>query len=908
MKTRLLICATLMALLLPLFAGEEKMPGWSGDELGPTILIYNGGRPWQGNGFAGIFNGGQKCRVRCVNSKYLDGFGGSTIKDHVNDKVEPVPFDGITPTMKNLAEYKLVIFHLVPENLLEKMLTEERAALLRTYVENGGNIIFFLNASTSTKDLLPVTLGSRTSVSGTLTANCPEAPIFGCFPRTLPVLAYYNSAAPVEGAEVLSWITDANGNKIAPYIARKSIGKGTVTFVNAESRYAMTLKEFSQWAYGTAFIVAIVGNSANIPLAPEKTLKHYQAIPERTGIGEVETTVSIPENKIVEDTTPAQINAEARTAILPNGVKLIVNEKGNLTIYFPNDGEQPFFHNVAIPQMGVAEDRNYFDASTAEATDSFAAIRKLRMKWKFQEMRAEPGKLILVYTAKEALMHWIFKSGKLYLDGRVMDGFAESVDISQADNRYLTSVTFDMELMPVEPLFARRFSCYSPPRGYSDFDMTGAKKSDTSDWSFFGSGQPFELLVCKDGIYMGNVEEPQSFSARMMREKDGAVIENYRSVGFGRVHAPVKSAFYWHWYGKGAERGHNDYLAMYQFQRSTLRAKAGLKEWPPYPMGHYNHLSPKEIETVTAGIRDAGYRYILIPGFETFIESTFSPSGFERNKKLLDMGLMVRVWSAGSYVQGNGGWIYNNHPEWFVRDKEGKIFSYGGRYPVIDVNNPDFYKWFTEYVKPAIESGIRGVYRDMDGAASGTVNYALKESPNGLPSQIKFYQFFQENNCRVSVEGMNPIVLDEYWYRPDKYTSLQGLEFALVGGAPMNYDPMGLTLDPFRLGMYAAFMTFDHSGTILGFERIPGEIERGKRVLSFVPKFNEALDNTGMPYVRETEFGTTWIGENGGALFFWNPTKKATINLPQGWSIKGVKGNVLTDVPGDSIYLLEKSK
>ncbi|MCQ2379860.1 MAG: hypothetical protein MJ025_02920, partial [Victivallaceae bacterium] len=87
---------------------------------------------------------------------------------------------------------------------------------------------------------------------------------------------------------------------------------------------------------------------------------------------------------------------------------------------------------------------------------------------------------------------------------------------------------------------------------------------------------------------------------------------------------------------------------------------------------------------------------------------------------------------------------------------------------------------------------------------------------------------------------------------------------------------------------------------------IPDEVERGTRAAKFVKRFNEVVDNTGMPYIRETEFGTTWIGPKGGALFFWNPTKKATINLPAGWRIEGVGGNVLTDGKKDSIYLLKK--
>ncbi|MCQ2378641.1 MAG: hypothetical protein MJ016_05450 [Victivallaceae bacterium] len=902
MLRKFLVLTLLCAFAVSLPAGKSQLPKWKGSS-GTRILLFNGGRPWQGDNLAGIFVQ-QKCRVRSINSKYLDGFGGATIKDHVNDKVEPTPLDGITPAMKDLSPYQLVVFHLIPQKLLDQMLMPERIAALRAYVENGGNVIFFLNAPGDAADLLPVELGESESVDVPLSANCPEGDLFKCFPKTLPVLAYYRQATPTHDAEVLSSITTANGDKLMPYIARKTIGKGTVTYVNAESRYARSLKEFSQWAYGYAFLVAISADSGKFAASPEKLLKHYQPIPGRTGVGEVEVSVLPPENKIEENTAAPVIGD--RSATFANGVKLVVKADGALAVSSPG-AEQPFFHNRALPPPGAAPDRNYFDAATAEATDAAAEVEKIDLKWQFDKIVADNHQAVIVYTAPGAEMRWSFKAGKLFLDGRTLDGFAESAEVLQADGRYLTTVTFEAELDPVAPKFARRFSCYSPPRGYTDFDMTGKSKGDTSDWSIFGSGQPFELLVCDDGIYIGNIDDVQALSVRMTRDKSGKFIVNKRNTPFGRVHAPVKSACYWHWKGAGAERGHNDYLAMYQFMRKMLRAKAGLQEIPVYPMGHYNHISKAETEEVTELIRQAGYRYILIPGFETFITSTFSPSTFDRNRELLAKGLGVRVWSAGSYEQGNGGWILNNHPEWFVKDKAGKVFSYGGRYPVIDINNEDFYKWYTALVKPAIESGIRGVYRDMDGAAGNCVNYALKESPHGLASQLKFYRFFQENGCRVSVEGMNPVVIDEYWYRPDKYTSLQGYEFALVGGAPMNYDPFGLTLDPFRLGMYGAFMTFDNSGTMLAFDRVPGEVERGKRVLSFVPKFNELLDHVGMPFIRETEFGTTWISDKGGALLFWNPTKKVTVHLPEGWKIKGVEGNVLTDVEGDTIYLLEKA-
>ncbi|MCQ2379059.1 MAG: hypothetical protein MJ016_07645, partial [Victivallaceae bacterium] len=231
---------------------------------------------------------------------------------------------------------------------------------------------------------------------------------------------------------------------------------------------------------------------------------------------------------------------------------------------------------------------------------------------------------------------------------------------------------------------------------------------------------------------------------------------------------------------------------------------------------------------------------------------------------------------------------------------------YPGNYAVIDVNNPEFFEWYKIVLGDAIKNGVKWLYRDMDGAAAMQVNYGLPQSPDGIKSQIKFYRFLQDNGCRVSIEGMNPLVLDEYWVRAEKYTSFAGNEFSLVGQPFYGDTAGGLNLDAFRLGMFNCFPIIAFGSCAYGFDRIIGETERARRYASLVPQFNAALDNTGMPFVRETAFGTTWIGEKGGALFFWNPVKKAVVHLPDKWTIKGVEGNVLTDVMPDTIYLLEK--
>ncbi len=901
---KLLTALALGAMLVAAADNKIKKPETVGAK-GDRIVVFNGGRPWQGQSISGMI---AKAGFRAVNvdSRYLDGFGGASLKQNMSDKREPKPWDGITPTLNGLFGKKLVMFHDIKDVNMEKILTPERIEQLRAYVEGGGHLLFTYNCPLEVSDLLPVQMvGEVESVDEDTpyVANRPNLPMFSCFPETLPVFKHFQVAIPVEGAEVLSWIS-IQGNNVSPYIVRKKIGNGTVTFFNGEYTYAHQLKEFSNWAYGKAFFLAVIASAAESNFDPDKMIDRMQPIPERHQVDEVVVDVKQPKLGISENTQAVVVNEN--TAAFGNGTKVQLGVNGSVSIFYPGI-EEPVIRKFKVPAVSFSTDRTFFDSKTAEATDAAATVTAADIKWKVASFEAQGNKLVITYTAPDSEMRWIFTAGKLDLDGREFTGIAERVEVAKCPI-YINAVKFESELTPPEPLFARRNSCYSPPRGYTEFDMTGAKDADTHNWGFFGSGQPFELLVCKNGVYLANVEEADPVSPQMIRKKDAKAITNIRTVSFGRVHAPVASKNYWHWYSIGAERGHNDYLAMYQFERQDLRRKAGLKELPAYPICRYSHqISAHEQEVTRNAAVKAGYRYLALPGCEEPADASYAPERHKFVGDLAKQGVYSHIWTAGSYVQGDGGWIYNTHPDWFVRAKNGKIFAYDDpKYPVIDLNNEEYAAWFRELVKPAIERGIRWVYRDMDGAAASCVNYAKEESPHGMAAQIKVYQFFHENNCRVAVEGMNPLTIDEYWYRPALYTPFAGNEFCLVGSVPSANFQEGLELDFFRTGMYGCFPITELSGYAFQFDRVADEVVRANRMVSLVPKFNEALDNTGMPYIRETEFGTTWIGEKGGALFFWHPAKKVTVNLPDGWKIKGVNGNVLTDVKADAIYLLEK--
>ncbi len=887
-------------------SGEMKktLPEPAGKS-GPAVLILNGERPRMGYDMRDLLvNCGAK--VTTLSGEYLAGLSGASIKRHLGDKIEPVPFDGITPAFANLNRYKLVLFHQIKAENLKKLFTPARENALSEYVKNGGNVLFTADTPAGIlEDIMPVKFGKMITTDEAMRADLPQGRNFRIFPDYVPCFRIYREAVPQKDAAIWSYIYDSKGTKLAPFIATIKIGKGSVTFLNAEKINPKQFKEFSNWAYCRAFFAAVMAECAGLNIDCSKELVSFENIPERKTIDS--TTLDITQPAFEIRNSNEEIKIRGRSATFASGAKISVNANGSVNMTFPGK-KTPYIRNFRIPEIAYSEIKLTTGSLTYEADDLIDEVKAADIKWQFKDIYAVNNTVTVRYEAKGSILDWEFKTGKMNLDGREYTGIAERVNILKCP-LMINQVTFNSELTLPDPLFARRMSCYSPPRGYSDFPMDGSvKKADTFTWNYLGSGQPFELIACKNGVYLAHTENAFATTPRLIRISKEKFIRNSRFHQVGRVKAPEATDFYWHWFSDGKERGHHEYLAIYQFLRRKYRLDNDLKELPVYPMTQYGYqLTADEQKKVIESAVSSGYRFIHPPMPETPIEKMIDPQALAAYEKICKLGGNPHVWSAGSYVQGDGGWIINNHPEWFVKTEKGKIFSYAGNYPVIDVNNEEFYQWYTkEIMSKAIAAGVRWVYRDMDGAAARMINHAVPESPYGMKSQIRFYKFFHDNGCRVSIEGMNPLAIDEYWYRADKYTSFAGNEFSLIGQAPNGDIKGGLTLDPFRTGMYSCFPSFEFSGTTFNFDRIVGETARGKRAASFVPEFNKALDFTGMPYIRETDFGTVWYGKGGAVMFFWNPVKKLTVNLPGGWKIRGVEGNVLTDVKGDSITYIDR--
>lgn len=881
-------------------AGQVGYPQPMGSDDGPRILMMHGARPWRAKEDAELLI---RCGARVTNlsSEYLDGHG-SSIRRFMTDRDEPEALNGLDPAFARLREHDLLLVHEIPEGQTDAIFTAERVSRLRDWVVSGGHVLLAMTSVPALGDLSPVTGGVLMSSEGRGFASRPAGSAYRSLPKEIPVRGIYRDVRAEEGSETLSSIRTKDGDTLAPFLVRRHVGKGTVTFVNVRIVLPHDIHEFVNWAYGRAFFCAVVSAAMDLPLDVESCVERLEPIPEKVPVGSVRASVRPPDLRMEE--LPDGPIVKDRHAAFANGIVLDVAEDGSVSVSWP---AARVIRRFEVPQIDYSGKAALLSDESSEAVGVRQAAETSSVKWVFRGMGVRENQVVLAYVAEGLQLAWRFKAGTLALDGRKLTGFAEAATVRKCP-RLIESVRFSARLVPPEPLFARRFSCYVPPRGYVDVDLSGQTDGDSgAGWTVLGSGQPFELLSCRGAIYAGTPSAAEPTTLRMRRKRGEADIESIRLSKLGRVKAPCTTAFWWHWWSPGEERGHNDYLALYQFVRRHLRQKYGLSEQAAVPVSEYSpELSREAKRTIIEAARQSGYRYVMQPCPESPIEAITAPGRVDEYRLIRSLGLGPRIWTPGGYTQSLQNPICRAHPDWMIRDEGGEVQQYFGNYPVFDIRNPEFYAWYTNILTAAAKEGVSWIYRDMDGGANDNVDYSQGEYPQCSSKLIDYYRFLQSLGMRVGVEGMNPLVLDEYWYRKHLYASFVGREFCLVGSQPGCTGPAGVTLDAFRTGMYGCFPRFDHAGVVFGVDRYPDEVRRGRKADALVRTFNEALDICGMPFIRETPFGTTWTGRNGGALCFWNPTASATIDLPDGWRIRGVEGNVLVNVPAESVYLIDR--
>ncbi|MCQ2377782.1 MAG: hypothetical protein MJ016_01040 [Victivallaceae bacterium] len=847
---------------------------------GGAVLVLAGGRPWTGVEF-GKYLSDAGAKTKTLDSRYLAGQGGSPIRDMLGDSFEPTPDDRITPEFAQLAQYKAVVVNHIPGKNQKNIFTAERVGALKKYVSDGGALFLTREAPDTLGELLPVEVEDDGDTSLELFATRPAGKNFAFLPEKWRNFDPFKMVRAKADATVLSDLVSEDGQKVAPYIVVRNFGKGKVLFFNGSFARLGKVAMLYSWAYGRALMAAMLAEVSGLDLTPTELVLKEASYPAPEKLGAVTTRIGLPEMALSDSEGAVEI--DGGTAKFSDGAKLAVDEKGAVSLFMPG-AEKPYAVGMTAPKLLLCVAQQKLTSGTSEAVE-MGEKGVSNVVWKFGKLEADGKYAVLSYRSDNgAAMQWVFKSGKLDLDGRTYTGIAQKAKILAAPSQ-TSSLACDFKL-DIDAAFARRMNCYQPPRGYCDMDLSGAVASDTQRCNFFLNSQPFGYISTKDGIFAEIVEKPLPTEVRFSVAKGDKVVSANITQLIGRRNAPVEGEFVWQLYSNGAENGHAEYIALWQFARHLLRQSAGLKEMPMRPtVGYTNTASPSEIDAAIEAAGKLGAPYCNLPLCPSSISSIDSEKNMEIYAKIKECGMQAYPWTACDYTEGTGDWIFRNHQDWLMRDEKGGIYAYFTNHRVIDLSNRDFLDWYFKKLKNIFDAGVGYVYMDMGGQASTNVNFAGAESNPGLLNQIPIFRYYHDNNILCGVEGMDALVIDNYWYRSNLYLPMGGKEFATLGASIGTNEDSSFTLRYFRTAMYGAFSRFHVDGYAQNFERCPGEIATIDHIASLLPAINAALD-FGMPFIRPTEYGTTWINDKGGAVFVWDNVGELKLDLPDGFEIK----------------------
>ncbi len=865
----------------------------------PAVLLFHGQRVWTAEESAKIL-ASHGLKVTAVTTANLDGLGGASLKTFLTDLgPEPLAQDGITPAFAQLGKFKAVVFTALPAKNWEKFFTPERVAQLKKYVADGGVAIFNADAPAAVAELLPVQISGKLDAKlEDLRVEMPRTDEWNYFPEKWQPLQTPRETFLKENAVNVLPIGDIHGKTADTMLAEMPFGKGKVLFFNFNWSRTGGLKQYWDWGYGPQLLAAIVSHGLGVkPNFSAFTANSVKVEPRQ--LDEVSVKIEKPNNALNSAAAPAQVVTEngVSTVKFASGATLVVSPKGAVKITYPDGATVEF---AAPPKLQSVE-LVKLTSDTSEGVGDLTRQKAVKEKFELKSVVANSdGTVDLLFQSEKSEFVWQFKSGELILEGRSFPGVAHRLIFSRSENK-LQSFQLPAQVVPgtLKGAVAKRLACYASPRGYVEMDFSGAKKATTSKWNFFGNGQPFTWLVSDAGIYSMFPETPQLVQATQTIDQGADHANELIEINVGRRSAPLTTAYLWHVFSPGAERGHADYIALEQFMRTLLQSAVGLKNLPPAPVADCeNTLTNAERKQSMAAAKELGFRYYHLPLCPSSIESMKSEARKEAFEEIKSYGLIPQPWTAADYCEGNSEEVFRNHPDYFLRTADGNIYKYFGNHPVLDMNNPETRKWYFDIMNVGIANGLGKIYTDMGGTFTINVNAAGEESKIGLDAAIEIYRYFHDHNIPVSIEGITPLALSNFWYRRQLYEPFAGREYAVIGTQFGASGANAFDLGYFRLVMYCTFAKVPVSGYALDFERFPNEKQLAANAAALIRQVQPLLDKFGMPYVREVECGTTWVSPNGAAVFCFDGVKKLTVEY-------NGKTRVFTDVKPETVIELD---
>ncbi len=891
------------------------------------LLLFHGGRPWTGQEAKRIIQT-SGFKVKVIDSSELDGLGGAPIRFHLTDKFEPEAKDGISPEFRRLDSYRAVIVCSMRKNDLKQFYSPERLAALEKYLKNGGTLIVTENSPGSIAKLLPVTMDGVSSDVSESRYCLPVHKYFPNMPEKWPCFMGRKKIKAKNDAEVLVYQCDGKGSR-QPYIAAWNIGRGKVIYINADWTRKTYFKQLRYWAYFSVLIGDLIAYGSGENTQSVKIPQFRFKQPPVKELGQLEFSLKQPQFKENDKFASAVVKDSGRllTAEFANGTSLVLDKNScSAEVVFPGKNKACIKH-LSPPQLLVSgqENLNQQDTTFEAVGASDKNAKYIVPKYSFGNFKLlDKGGIAIGLTGRynNSLyeIEWRIAPENLNVDGVKYQGLGWAATINFTKGA-IEGAKWDYYAnlggRPDEH-YAWRMACYGNPRGFVKVRFDKPKSS--SPWFHFGSGQPFNWLTGPAGTFLEFIDRPVVLLAEQKYSAGSNDIELSNSITIGKKHGRIILPALWTFYSDNKADLVNNWQSVYQFLIRRYCRQQGLKIPQPYPVAGYNNTCTQmEKQKAIEAAKKLGFKQFKLEICPSPLESLASDRLAENYRQIMDAGLEPKCWSALGYTQGMDNPVAAAHKDWLIRDRNGKVLQWFGSHPVFDFYNPGYAGHWRMVCGKAVKNGLRHIYIDMGGVMPSAVNYASRSPSTQMQGMIDVFKFFADKGVSVGIEGQNPLALDEYWFRKNKYVNHTGNEFAFVNANIGAYAPDYLAMDYFRLGMNNAFIKVNTAPYAVDFEIVPHGNAQVAEMGKLNPAFLKAIELTGgVPFVRQTPFGTSWTGKNGAALFFWDKVKAMDLHLPPGWAIKEIftlsnqkvrhTKDKVYDIPSKSVILISSDK